>query len=42
MEKYKVCIKGDNFRIKTDKKVKKKSFHAARFLQARDPADAFK
>jgi len=40
MGKYEVCIKGDNFRIKTDKKVKTKSFHAARFVEARDPADA--
>jgi len=40
MGKFEVCIKGDNFRIKTDKKVKTKSFHAARFTEAKDPAEA--
>ncbi len=40
MGKFEVCIRGSNFRIKTDKKVKTKSFHAARFVEAQDPAEA--
>ncbi len=40
MSKYEVCIKGSNFRIKSDGKVKTKNFHAARSVEARDPSDA--
>jgi len=40
MGKYEVCIRGDNFRIKTGKKVKIKGFYAARFVEAGDPEEA--
>jgi len=40
MAKYEVCIKGSNFRIKTDGKVKTKNFNAARAVEAHDPSDA--
>ncbi|MFQ5428581.1 MAG: DUF2231 domain-containing protein [Thermodesulfobacteriota bacterium] len=40
MGKFEVCIKGTNFRIKTDKKVKTKNFHAARAVEANNPSEA--
>lgn len=40
MSKYEVCIKGSNFRIKTDGKTTTKNFHAARAVEARDPGEA--
>jgi len=40
MGKFEVCIRGTNFRIKTDKKVSRKNFYAARFVEATGPGEA--
>ncbi len=36
MKKFEVCIRGKNFLIKKDNKVKKNGFYAARFIEAND------
>ncbi len=40
MKKFEVCIRGTNFLIKTDNKVKKNSFYAARSVEANDISSA--
>ncbi|MFQ5441179.1 MAG: DUF2231 domain-containing protein [Thermodesulfobacteriota bacterium] len=40
MGKFEVCIRGKNFLIKTGKKVRKRNFYAARFVEARDMSGA--
>jgi hypothetical protein len=40
MRKFEVCIRGMNFLIKTDNKVKKTGFYAARFIEANDMSTA--
>ncbi|MBE9502987.1 MAG: hypothetical protein IME96_02290 [Proteobacteria bacterium] len=40
MNKFEVCIRGQNFLIKTDNKVKKNGFYAARSIEARDMSSA--
>ncbi len=40
MRKFEVCMRGENFLIKRDGKVKKTGFHAARFVEAMDMSAA--
>ncbi|MFQ5464745.1 MAG: DUF2231 domain-containing protein [Thermodesulfobacteriota bacterium] len=40
MGKFEVCIRGENFLIKTGGTVTKKAFYAARFIEARDMSTA--
>ncbi|GMR04199.1 MAG: hypothetical protein BMS9Abin23_0089 [Thermodesulfobacteriota bacterium] len=40
MPKFEVCLKGTNFHIKTNGKVRKKRFYAARFVEADDYSHA--
>ena len=40
MRKFEVCIRGDNFLVKTGKTVKKNGFRAARCVEARDNHEA--
>ncbi|MDH4128791.1 MAG: hypothetical protein OEV44_08570 [Spirochaetota bacterium] len=42
MKKFEVCVRGDNFLIKENKKLVKKSFYAARGIEARVPSEAMK
>jgi len=40
MGKFEVCLRGKNFLIKTGKRVAKKNFYAARFVEAKDMSGA--
>ncbi len=40
MKKFKVCIKGKNFLVKTDEEARKHGFYAARAVEAKDSSDA--
>ncbi len=40
MRKFEVCMRGENFLVKRDGKVKKTGFHAARFVEAMDMSAA--
>ncbi|MEE9543050.1 MAG: DUF2231 domain-containing protein, partial [Thermodesulfobacteriota bacterium] len=40
MRKFEVCMRGENFLVKRDSKLKKTGFHAARFVEAEDMSAA--
>lgn len=40
MKKFEICVRGTNFLIRKDDKVKKSGFYAARFIEANDLSSA--